>query len=339
MIKKWLLIALVIMPMVIFAQSEDDQCAFIQGMYEKKVEESVVLRGEIKRLYEDSLKHETTITNLLQDTAKMGQSMRNCERQLSEARQNLKQTNTMLALYRNLNAQMQEQLKRCDAENVQRNEDSIQSLCQRTAILEDSIAHLSKQLSDNSTALQKKQIEIEKLMAVTAYLDERFAKKSVDVLYETTDTNELNMCVNIYSKLGKELPENIKLTLACFIAEDITTEKYDKVRIDRAIAILPQNTKAGKTIAKHLQNYGTVNSDANKLWNKIKTEVCSEVIPNDDFTQIQKKRQIWQRTQKFLNQYPTLSTDYPYIADLLQSMLRKIWLNANNFNTLPNPFE
>lgn len=339
MVKKWLLIALVIMPMVILAQSEDDQCASIQGMYEKKVEEGVVLRGEVKRLYEDSLKHEATITNLLQDTTKMGQSLRNCERQLSEARQNLKQTNTMLAQYRNVNAQIQKQLKRCDTENIQHNEDSIQSLCLRTAILEDSVAHLNKQLSDNSTELQKKRIEIERLMAVTVYLDERFAKKSVDVLYETTDTNELNMCVDIYSKLGKALPENIKLTLACFIAEDITTEKYDKVRIDRAIATLPQNTQVGKTIAKHLQNYGTVNSDANKLWNSIKTEVCSEVIPNDDFTQIQKKRQIWQRTQKFLNLYPTLSTDYPYIADLLQSMLRKIWLNANNFNTLPNPFE
>ena len=77
MIKKWLLIALVMMPKVIFAQSEDDQCASIQGMYEKKVEENVVLRGEVKRLYEDSLKHEATITNLLQDTAKMAQSLRN----------------------------------------------------------------------------------------------------------------------------------------------------------------------------------------------------------------------------------------------------------------------
>ncbi|MGN0187822.1 MAG: hypothetical protein ACI392_08795 [Paludibacteraceae bacterium] len=89
---------------------------------------------------------------------------------------------------------------------------------------------------------------------------------------------------------------------------------------------------------QRLQTYEKVNADAKQLWISIKEEVCSEEI-NGDFVQIQKKRQIWQRTQKFLNKYPTLSTDYPYIFDQLQLMLCQIWEDANNFNQMNNPFD
>lgn len=337
--KKHLLLIALVLPMVIFAQSEDDQCASIQGMYDKKVEENFVLRSDVNRLHNDSIRHEETIANLMQDTAQLGQSLRNTELQLYAVKQEFKQTNALLAQCRKDSAQMQKQLKKCSAEDIQRNEDSILSLNKHILILNDSITHLNKQLTSYAKVLQKQKQEIGKLNTVVAYIDSRFANKSVDALYETTDRGELNMCVEIYAKLGKELPKNIQLTLACFAAEELATKKYDKIRIDRAISTLPQNTKTGKAIAKRLQDYGVVKADALKLWNSIKTEVCSEQIPNDDFTQIQKKRQIWQRTQKFLNQYPTLSTDYPYIDNQLQSMLRQIWLNANNFNNIANPFE
>lgn len=337
--KKSLLLIVLVIPIVIFAQNEDDPCASIQGMYDKKVEENYVLRSDVKRLHNDSIRQEETIANLLQDTAQLGQSLLKTEQMLTNARKELSHINSLLTQCRKDSVQMQKQLKKCSIEDIRRNEDSIQSLNHKIAVLNDSIAHLNIRIIHDSKISQKQRQDIDKLNVVVAYLDKQFANKSVDDLYKMTDKKELMMIAEIYGKLGKELPMNIKLTLTCFAAEELATKKYDKIHIDKAIATLPQSTKTGKAIAKRLQDYGVVNADALKLWNNIRTEVCSEEIPNDDFTQIQKKRQIWQRTQKFLNQHPTLSTDYPYIADQLQSMLRQIWLNANNFNTIPNPFE
>lgn len=301
-----------VVPVLLFAQNDEDPCLSFQRMYEQKVVEAHTLRGEVERLRNDSMQCSNMLINALQEQ--------------------LLQMRTLLNNCREDSMLMQKQLTKCNKESIQKSEDSIQSLNTYIAVLKDSLVFATKELK-----VQDK--EMAKLTAVVDYLDAQFARKSVDELYGTADRGKLNLCVDIYGKLGKELPKNIRLTLACFAAEELVTRKYDKIRIEKSIAALPQNTETGKTIAQRLQNYATVNVAANKLWASIKSEVCYEEFPNDDFTQIQKKRQIWQRTQKFLNQYPTLATDYPYIFDQLQSMLRQIWNNANNFREIKNPFE
>ncbi len=336
--KIYLLITLFI-PMFILAQSDDEPCASFQGMYDKKVVENSVLRSEVERLHEDSISQEATISTLVQDTAQLGQTLRATKQYLSNAEQELKLKNSLLAQCRKDSAQMQKQLKKCSIEDIQRNEDSIQSLNHNIAVLNDSVANLNKRIRHDSKILQKQRQEIDKLNAIIAYLDKQFANKSVDDLYVMTDKKELMMIADIYGKLGKELPKNLQLALTCFNAEELATVKYDKVQIDRAIATLPQNTRVGKVIAKRLQNYTVVNTAAKDKWNEIATKVCNVTIEDTNFAQFDAKQRIWQRTQKFLNQYPTLSNDYPYIAEQLQYMLRQIWENANNFNKIPNPFE
>lgn len=305
------ILALVI-PMLVFAQNEENPCHSIQSMYEQKVQEVYTLREETERLRNDSMQYYNT--------------------QILPMQERLSQMSNLLKNCREDSTQLQKKLAKCNPENIKKKEDSIRTLNQHIVILKDSLVFTIAEV-------QHQDKEIAKLTAVMDYLDQQFGGKTVDELYNASDRGKLNLCLDLYGKLGKELPKNILPTLACFAAGELVTKKYDKIRIDKAVAALPQNTEAGKTIAQHLQNYATVNEAANQLWLNIRSEVCYEEFPNEDFTQIQKKRQIWQRTQKFLNWYPTLATDYPYIFEQLQSMLCLIWSNANNFREIKNPFE
>lgn len=320
------------------AQNEENPCLVLQSMYDKKVKENSQLESTVIRLRKDSAQF-TEKEAKLKNTAEQYLCLYNEEKihngNLSEHLENAK---LMLSLCKKDSAKMQQQLKRCSPESIQRYEDSIAMLNKKILTLTDKIEHLSDLHAQNTKRLQEQRQEIAKLDAIVKYLDSRFSSKSVDELYHSCDMGELVRCVELYHYLGKSVPANILMVKSCFEAEQLVNIKYDPLRIKQYMTVLPQKTKIGKDIAQRLQDYSVVNANARQLWEQIHTEVCSKEIPNENFLQVQSKRQIWQRTQKFLNRYPTLATDYPYIFDQLQSMLRQIWDNANNFNAIPNPF-
>ncbi len=169
------------------------------------------------------------------------------------------------------------------------------------------------------------------------YLDDHFKKASVNELLSSSSKEELLFYKEFYRRVNKPVPSVIDITINYFDAIRLCKIKFNKQQVN---ALLPRisTNNAPDSVVSRLKNYEAVDKAASELWEKIHKEVCSDTIKDEDFPQIQAKRQIWQRTQKFLNQYPNLSTEYPYVFDQLQIMLREIWDNANNFNKRDNPF-
>lgn len=337
--KRLFLLMTLVMPMVIFAQKNEEPCAYLQGMYDKKVGENSILCQEVNKLREDSIKQKNENVKLLQNVKYVNQLLRETQQQLKVEEQEHRRLDTLFAQCRKDNAQMQKQLKNCSAENIQSKEDSIWLLNSKIERQNDSIAYLSKTLSSKEKEQQGQRQKIKELNTLVSYLDQRYKNKSVDELYASAERSELQLCVDIYGKLGKDLP-NIRLALSYLEAKELTKTKYNKQRIEKAIYTLSQqNSNTSKEIVRHLQTYATINSSANKLWGNIKEGIFVEEISNEDiFLQARKKRAIWELTQEFINQHPDLSTKYPYIFDQLQNMLNQIWSNVNNFNAIPNPF-
>lgn len=322
----------------LFAQSEDNTSIII-SQYDKKVEENFQLRNEVNRLRRDSAQFEEKQIELLADSLQRSHLLCQEQKRSKNLSKQLELVQHMLDLCRQDSVTLQQQLEQCDSDSIQRYEDSIAVLNQDIKTLTSRVSHLSTLYEQNTRRIQEQSQEIATLDTLVNYLDGRFSGKSVDKLYHSTNMGELAMCVELYHYLGTSLPANIQMVINCFEAEQLVNIKYDQLSIKQYLVSLPQDTSVGKAIAQRLQNYAVVNAGAQQLWEQIHTEVCSKEIPNEDFRQVQSKRQIWQRTQKFLNRYPTLATDYPYIFDQLQSMLRQIWDNANNFNAIANPFE
>ena len=171
------------------------------------------------------------------------------------------------------------------------------------------------------------------------WLNTTYSFATIDKLYKESSKEQLLFSKDIYKALNKNIPLVIQQTIECFEAKEQCSHKFDKTLVDMKRALLlKHNSKTSKDLASQLEKYATVYAEADSLWNAIKTEVCKEEIVEESFSQIQSKRQIWQRTQKFLNKYPNLAHDYPYIYEELQKMLCEIWKNANNFNKIPAPF-
>jgi hypothetical protein len=172
------------------------------------------------------------------------------------------------------------------------------------------------------------------------WLNTIYASTTIDKLYKESSKKELLLIKKIYKTLNMNVPLVIEQTIECFDAKEQCAKKYNKVLIDKTVALLlKHNSNTSQELSMKLQQYSAVYAEADSLWTAMKDEVCKEEIVEESFPQIQSKRQIWQRTQKFLNKYPTLTSDYPYIYDELQKMLREIWKNANNFNKIPAPFK
>lgn len=322
----------------LFAQSEDNTSIII-SQYDKKVEENFQLRNEVNRLRRDSAQFEEKQIELLADSLQRFHLLCQEQKRSKNLSKQLGLVQHMLDLCRQDSVTLQQQLEQCNPDSIQRYEDSIAVLNKDIKTLTSRVSHLSTLHAQNTWRIQEQSQELATLDTLVNYLDGRFSGKSVDKLYHSTNMGELAMCVELYHHLGKSLPANIQKVMNCFEAEQLVNTKYDQWSIKQYLVSLPQDTSVGKAIAQRLQNYAAVNAGAQQLWEQIHKDVCFEEIPNEDFRQVQSKRQIWQRTQKFLNHYPTLATDYPYIFDQLQSMLRQIWDNANNFNAIANPFE
>lgn len=336
---KKIIVILAFFPMLINAQDGDNPCARVDKLYEQKTEENIALKAQIRNLKKDSSAQQTCIARLQQDTISYRKQLNDTGKKLSQTEKSLKTVQQQLSQCRKDSAAMQKQLDDRKSMSLQQYKDSVDKLNANVVVLVDSIGKLNASIASLSKDIQKQQNELKQLNSIVELLSKRYEKTSVDELFSHYDKGELTLYKDLCPMVGKKVSTNVEQTLICHKAQEQLKLKYDKYQVEQLQRQLPQNSKIGKKLFQSLQRYASVNTEADALWKQIRTDVCSKPIEDDNFLQIQAKRQIWQRAQKFLNKYPTLSTDYPYIQDQIQTMLREIWVNVNNFNKIDNPFE
>lgn len=336
---KRILVLLAFFPLLINAQDGDNPCAQVDKLYEQRTEENIALKAQIKNFKKDSSVQQTCIARLQQDTILYRKQLNEVGKKLSQTEKSLKTVQQQLSKCRKDSATIQKQLDDRKSMTLQQYKDSVDKLNANTAVLVDSIGKLHTSVAILSKDIQKQKNELKQLNAIVDLLSKRYEKASLDELFSLYDKGELTLYKDLCPLVGKKVSTNVEQTLICYKAQEQLKLKYDKYQVEQLQRQLPQNSKIGKKLFQSLQHYASVNAEADALWKQIRTDVCSKPIDDDNFLQIQAKRQIWQRAQKFLNKYPALSPDYPYIHDQIQAMLREIWINVNNFNKINNPFE
>lgn len=301
--KKFVVIIFIALPIAMWAQ-ENNPCAQINEMYDKKVEEILSLKTKLSDL-------ESEIISV--------------RKELDKCRKD--------------NAYLQQKLSSQDSMKKKQYQDSISALNESVNVLQNIIKERDESIIQMGQRAEEQDEQLKLLNAIEVLLASKFDGASVDELYQNFDKRELSLYIDLYKVLSKTPSEKVSKALICFKAYEQLSQKYDKVQIAHLQKQLPQDTKSGKQLSTLMLNYEDVNQKACALWKQIHEEVCAKPIDAAAFDQVQAKRKIWQFTQKYLNTYPTLSEDYPYIEKQLQSMLRQIWQNANNFNNINNPFE
>ena len=239
------------------------------------------------------------------------------------------------------NKRLNEELKlaRKDSTSIEQYKDSIAQLLLVQSDIQKQVDSLNSLLEKAQKVIAQYEPKVAQQQQIIMLFERIYASTTIDKLYKESSKEQLLLSKDIYRALNTEVPSVILQTLECFEAKEQCSQKFNKTLVDmRRTPLLKHNSITSKDLAIQLQQYAVVYAEADSLWNEIKTAVCKEEISEESFSQIQSKRQIWQRTQKFLNKYPNLATDYPYIYDELQKMLREIWKNANNFNKIPAPF-
>lgn len=295
----------------------------LQTMYDAKVIENTNLKQEIKRLQQDSTnlqelcRAKDTQNKDLVEYKKRYESTKIERDSLDKELKNRKDQSSQFVVY----------------------EDSVRNLDSINNSLHTKIDSLNIEYS-SCVDLNKKYYPIyEQHEQFIKWLNATYSSATIDKLYKESSKEQLLFSKDIYKVLNKNIPLVILQTIECFEAKEQCSYKFNKTLVDmKRNPLLKHNSKTSKDFALQLQQYAIVYAEADSLWNAIKNEVCKEEIVEESFSQIQSKRQIWQRTQKFLNKYPNLAHDYPYIYEELQKMLREIWKNANNFNKIPAPF-
>ena len=295
-----------------------------QTMYDDKVIENTNLKQKIHRLQQDSTNLEERCrakdaqNGDLREYKRKYESIKIERDSLDKELKNRKEQSSKLLIY----------------------EDSIQKMNKRNISLNTKFDSLKNEFN-SCVRLNKKYYPIyEQHEQFIKWLNTTYSSTTIDKLYKDSSKELLLFSKDLYNVLNKNVPSVIQQTIECFEAKEQCSQKFDKTLVDMKRALLlKHNSKTSKDLASQLEKYATVYAEADSLWNAIKTEVCKEEIVEESFSQIQSKRQIWQRTQKFLNKYPNLAHDYPYIYEELQKMLREIWKNANNFNKIPAPFK
>ena len=275
---------------------------------------------------------------LKQDTTNLARQKKELINQLSAAGDSIRDALNLKAENRKLKSELER--ARVDSAQLSIRQDSIDQLLEEKDSLQNVVTKSKSDLASCYELNRRNEPLVHQHQNVLSNLKINYSGKSVDVLYNTTTKEQLQLCKDLYGMFGESCPASVIQTIECFEAEEQCSHKFDKTLVDMKRApLLKHNSKTSKDLALRLQQYATVYAEADSLWNAIKTEVCKEEIVEESFSQIQSKRQIWQRTQKFLNKYPNLTHDYPYIYEELQKMLREIWKNANNFNKIPAPFK
>ena len=336
---KKIIVILAFFPMLINAQDGDGPCAQLENLYKNEVAENIVLKAHVQSLKKDSTSHVTIISALRKDTTQAHKQLIELRKNFSVSESTCKKLQGLVAQVNDENINLKNQLSTRNSLTMQQYKDSVEKLNVNAAVLVDSIGKLNASVVSLSKDILKQKNELKQLSAVVDLLSKRYEKTSVDELFSHYDKGELTLYKDLCPLVGKKVSTNVEQTLICHKAQEQLKLKYDKYQVEQLQRQLPQNSKIGKKLFQSLQRYASINTEAHTLWKQIQTEVCSKPIDDDNFLQIQAKRQIWQRTQKFLNKYPTLSTEYPYIQDQIQTMLREIWVNVNNFNKINNPFE
>lgn len=219
-----------------------------------------------------------------------------------------------------------------------RMKDTISLHKENELILQKTIDSLNMQLKGLAEKVSEFSPKIDKYNGIINNLSSYYLTKTVTQLYNNTNLSHLLFAKDIYMQLEKPLPNEIRVAIACLEAQQLCGQKYNKVSIEQKIRmLLADNSQKSKEMTLRLQQYAPIYAEADSLWTAIQQEVCMEEITSN-YAQLDSKLRIWQRTQKFLNKYPNLAHDYPYIYEELQKMLREIWKNANNFNKIPAPF-
>ena len=291
-----------------------------------------------KRLWQEADSLKKVIENLRIDSTAKAASILNLQTKINEAKSAI-ETNKQL---KDDNKRLKENLKiaRKDSISVEQYKDSLLRLQVELSSVTKQMDSLNKELNNAKSVISQNKPLVEQHQLIVQSLNRNFDGNTIEQLFNNSSKEQLLLSNDIYKILKIEVPLVIKQTIECFEAKELCAKKFNKSIIDaKRELLLTHNSKTSKDLALQLQNYSLVFAEADSLWNAIKNEVCKEKIVEDSFTQIQSKRQIWQRTQKFLNKYPNLANEYPYIYEELQKMLRKIWENANNFNTIPAPFK
>lgn len=277
-------------------------------------------------------------SDLRQDTTNLARQKKELINQLSAAGDSIRDALNLKAENRKLKSELER--ARVDSAQLSICQDSVYQLLEEKDSLQNVVTKSKSDLASCYELNRRNEPLVHQHQNVLSNLKINYSGKSVDVLYNTTTKEQLQLCKDLYGMFGESCPASVIQTIECFEAEGQCSHKFDKTLVDMKRApLLKHNSKTSKDLALRLQQYATVYAEADSLWNAIKTEVCKEEIVEESFSQIQSKRQIWQRTQKFLNKYPNLAHDYPYIYEELQKMLREIWKNANNFNKIPAPFK
>lgn len=316
-----LLISLVTPLLFILAENNDP----IGDCYEKLYRQKDSLNNIIQSLQADTTAKIKQIKALQEQTKEAGMANlykrdRDSLKALLEGTIPRKQLDDSIVLYNN------------------RLRDSISLHIEKELILQKTIDSLNMQLKGLAEKVSEFSPKIDKYNVIINNLSS-YSTKTVSQLYNNTSLSHLLFVKDIYIQLEKPLPNTIGHAVVCLEAQQLCGQKYNKVSIEQKIRILlADNSQKSKEMALRLQRYAPIYAEADSLWTAIQQEVCMEEITSN-YAQLDSKLRIWQRTQKFLNKYPNLAHDYPYIYEELQKMLREIWKNANNFNKIPAPFK
>ena len=336
---KNVLLVFCVIPLCMLAQNDGNPCAQIEKLYGQKVEVNVALKAQIENLRRDSMVMQTSISRLRQDTILYRKQLNEISKKLSQTVKHLKDVQQQLGQCRKKSEAMQNKINDRKSMSLQQYKDSVNKLNANVAMFVDSIGKLHTSVVSLRKVNKKQKNDLKQLNAIVELLSKRYENTSVDELFSHYDKGELLLYKDLCPLVGKNVSVNVEQTIICHRAQDQLKLKYDKYQVEQIQRQLSLNARIGKELSSRLQRYGTTNNSAFELWQKIKEDVYSEVVENSNFAQTEAKRATWYRTQKFLNQYPTLAEDYPYIYAQLQKMLRQVWDNPNNFNKINNPFE
>ena len=316
-----LLMSLVTPLLFILAENNDP----IGDCYEKLYRQKDSLNNIIQSLQADTTAKITQIKALQEQTKEAGKAnlyKREIDslKTLLEGTIPRKQLDDSIVLYNN------------------RMRDLISLHIEKELILQKTIDSLNMQLKGLTEKVSEFSPKINKYNSIINNLSS-YSTKTVSQLYNNTSFSHLLFVKDIYMQLEKPLPNTIEHAIVCLEAQQLCGQKYNKVSIEQKIRMLLADTsQKSKEMALRLQQYAPIYAEADSLWTAIQQEVCMEEITSN-YAQLDSKLRIWQRTQKFVNKYPNLAHDYPYIYEELQKMLSEIWKNANNFNKIPAPFK
>lgn len=322
-----------------YAQGDGNPCAQYEKLYENKVAENIALKTHVNNLKKDSAFHEATITALRKDSSKTHTQLNVANNNLTASENTCKKLQELVAKVNGENTNLKNQLSDRTSLTMQQYKDSIGVLNKQVNVLIDTIGKISTSVASLNKEINKQKNELKQLNAIVDLLSKRYEKTSVDELFSHYNKGELMLYKDLCPLVGKKVSTNVEQAFICYRAQEQLKLKYDKFQVEQLQRQLLKNTKIGKELYSKLQVYETTNKAAFDVWQKIKVDVFSEVVENSNFAQTEAKRATWYRTQKFLNQYPNLAEDYPYIYAQLQNMLRQVWDNPNNFNKINNPFE